>query len=434
MQKLNVLLIGSGGREHALAWKLRQSPLLEKLYAAPGNGGIASAAEIVSLDVDNHEAVIGFCRTHDIGFVIIGPEAPLVGGLSDALAGAGILAFGPSRGAAQLEGSKGFTKDICRDYGIPTAGYGRFSDEAAALAHLRATGAPIVVKADGLAAGKGVTVAMTLKEAEEAVRAAFGGAFGEAGAEVVIEEYLTGEEASLFAIADGENAYFLAHAQDHKRAYDGDHGPNTGGMGAYSPAHVMTPELVSQTMDRIIAPTMRAMKDRGMPFRGVLYAGLMLTADGPKLIEYNVRFGDPECQVMMMRMKSDLLPLLMAAARGDASTVKVEWRTETALTVVMAARGYPGSYEKGTQIRGADEAASDDDTFVFHAGTAVVGGQLLATGGRVLNVTSIGSTVKDAQDRAYDVISRIDWPGGFYRRDIGWRAVERDMVIEPEAE
>ena len=430
MEQINLLLIGSGGREHALAWKLKQSPSLGRLYAAPGNGGIEDVAEVVSLDVENHDAVITFCREKSIGLVVIGPEAPLVAGLADDLENAGIPAFGPSKFAAQLEGSKGFTKDICRDYNIPTAAYARFTDEEKAVAYIKAQGAPIVVKADGLAAGKGVTVAENVDDAIAAVKAAFGGAFGEAGVEVVIEECLFGEEASLFAICDGENAYFLAHAQDHKRAYDGDSGPNTGGMGAYSPAHIMTDALVAETMEKIIAPTMQAMKDMGHPFKGVLYAGLMLTDKGPQLIEYNARFGDPECQVIMMRMQSDLLPLLLAAAKGDASSVEVKWRTENALIVVMAARGYPGAYEKGSVIEGLEKASQDDDVVVFHAGTKKVGGQVIATGGRVLNITALGSTVKDAQTRAYDAISSIRWPEGFCRRDIGWRAVAREMPTE----
>ena len=430
MQNINLLLIGSGGREHALAYKLAQSPLLGTLYCSPGNAGMAAVSTLVELNIDDHKAVIAFCQQNNIGLVVVGPEAPLVAGLVDALDAANIPAFGPSASAAQLEGSKGFTKDICKQYNIPTAAYQRFDDEAKAIAYIKQQGAPIVVKADGLAAGKGVTVASTIAEAVEAVEAMFGGAFGEAGVEVVIEDCMVGEEASLFALSDGKNALFLAHAQDHKRAYDGDNGPNTGGMGAYSPAPVMTPELVETTMETIIKPTLQAMQDKGTPFKGVLYAGLMLTKDGPQLIEYNARFGDPETQVLMMRLQSDLLPLLMASAKGDLSEQTPQWRTETALTVVMAARGYPGDYAKGTVIEGVDDANTLPDTVVFHAGTKQVGNQLQANGGRVLNVSTLGTSVKDAQDRAYLAVNHINWPEGFCRRDIGWRAVERELGVE----
>jgi len=430
MQNINLLLIGSGGREHALAYKLAQSPLLGTLYCSPGNAGMAAVSTLVELNIDDHKAVIAFCQQNNIGLVVVGPEAPLVAGLVDALDAANIPAFGPSASAAQLEGSKGFTKDICKQYNIPTAAYQRFDDEAKAIAYIKQQGAPIVVKADGLAAGKGVTVASTIAEAVEAVEAMFGGAFGEAGVEVVIEDCMVGEEASLFALSDGKNALFLAHAQDHKRAYDGDNGPNTGGMGAYSPAPVMTPELVETTMETIIKPTLQAMQDKGTPFKGVLYAGLMLTKDGPQLIEYNARFGDPETQVLMMRLQSDLLPLLMASAKGDLSEQTPQWGTETALTVVMAARGYPGDYAKGTVIEGVDDANTLPDTVVFHAGTKQVGNQLQANGGRVLNVSTLGTSVKDAQDRAYLAVNHINWPEGFCRRDIGWRAVERELGVE----
>jgi phosphoribosylamine--glycine ligase len=422
---MKLLLIGSGGREHALAWALAKSPRLTRLYAAPGNAGIADVAELSDIDVADHQAVIGFCRDKEIDFVVVGPEAPLVAGLVDDLEAAGIKAFGPSRAAAQLEGSKAFTKGVCDEADIPTAGYGRFDNAANALAYLEEKGAPIVVKADGLAAGKGVVVAMTLEEAREAVRACFDGSFGDAGAEVVIEEFLEGEEASFFVLADGTSALALATAQDHKRAFDGDEGPNTGGMGAYSPAPVLTDALVADVMRRIIEPTVATLARRGTPFKGVLYAGLMLTKDGPKLIEYNTRFGDPECQVMMMRLKSDLLELLLASAEGRLSQMAADWRDAVALTVVMAANGYPGSYDKGTEIRGLGKAPTDD-LAVFHAGTKRDGERILANGGRVLNVTAVGATVAEARERAYEAVRQIDWPQGFCRSDIGWREIARE--------
>ncbi len=422
---MKLLLIGSGGREHALAWALAKSPKLSKLYAAPGNAGIAKVAELTDLDVSDHKAVIAFCREKAIDLVVVGPEAPLVAGIVDDLEEAGIKAFGPRRAPAQLEGSKAFTKGVCDEAGIPTAGYGRFDTAAAALAYVREKGAPIVVKADGLAAGKGVVVAMTLGEAEEAVNACFDGSFGDAGAEVVIEEFLEGEEASFFVLSDGTNALPLATAQDHKRAFDGDEGPNTGGMGAYSPAPVLTASLVDEVMKKIIEPTIATLAKRGTPFKGVLFAGLMITRDGPKLIEYNTRFGDPECQVLMMRLKSDLLDLILASVEGTLDKVSAEWRGETALTVVMAARGYPGGYDKGTEIKGLDGLAGED-LEIFHAGTRADGGRILANGGRVLNVTAFGKTVREAQQKAYDAISKIDWPEGFCRTDIGWRAIARE--------
>lgn len=421
---MKLLLIGSGGREHALAWAFSKSPRLTKLYAAPGNAGIAKVAELSDLDVSNHDAVIDFCRSKEIDLVVVGPEAPLVVGLVDDLEAAGIKAFGPSKAAAQLEGSKAFTKGVCDEADIPTAGYGRFDNAEAALAYVREKGAPIVVKADGLAAGKGVVVAMTLQEAEDAVRACFEGSFGAAGAEVVVEEFLEGEEASFFVISDGTNALPLATAQDHKRAHDGDTGPNTGGMGAYSPAPVMTDELVSEVMNRVIEPTIATLAKRGTPFKGVLYAGLMITTEGPKLIEYNTRFGDPECQVLLMRLKSDILDIILASVEGQLATTSATWRDEVALSVVMAAKGYPGSYDKGTEIRGLDQLSSDA-LEVFHAGTKQDGNRLLANGGRVLNVTALGATVREAQQNAYKAVSRIDWPEGFCRSDIGWRAIER---------
>lgn len=423
---MNILLIGSGGREHALAWAISNSPLLTKLYASPGNAGIAQVADLVSLDIEDHGTVIAFCKDKAIDFVVVGPEAPLVAGLVDDLTAAGIKAFGPTRAAAQLEGSKAFTKGVCDEAGIPTAAYARFNTKDPALAYVREKGAPIVVKADGLAAGKGVVVAMTLDEAIEAVEACFDGSFGDAGAEVVIEEFLTGEEASFFVLVDGTTALPLATAQDHKRAFDGDQGPNTGGMGAYSPAPVMTEDLVARTLSEIIEPTVATMARRGTPFKGVLYAGLMITEDGPKLIEYNTRFGDPECQVLMVRLKDDILTLMLASADGTLDKVSARWKDEVAMTVVMAAKGYPGSYQKGTEIRNLENAAQDPDIEIFHAGTKADGDRLLANGGRVLNITAVGKSVGEARDKAYAAIARIDWPEGFCRSDIGWRAISRE--------
>ena len=421
---MKVLLIGSGGREHALAWKLSQSPLLTELFAAPGNPGIAEDATLVTdLDIEDHEAVTGFCRKAGIEFVVVGPEAPLVAGIADRLRAAGLAVFGPSAAAAQLEGSKGFTKDICARYGIPTGAYQRFNNAPKAKAYIRAQGAPIVIKADGLAAGKGVTVAMTVEEALSAVEDCFEGAFGAAGAEVVVEAYLDGEEASFFCLCDGAHVLPLATAQDHKRVGDGDTGPNTGGMGAYSPAPVMTPDMVERTMKEIIEPTVRGMAESGHPFSGVFFAGLMITQKGPELIEYNVRFGDPECQVLMMRLKSDLLPLLFACATGTLDRERAEWSDEAALTVVMASKGYPGAYAKNTPILAVPDGG--DGEKVFHAGTALKDGALVATGGRVLNVTALGATVAAAQKRAYALADQVQWDNGFCRRDIGWRAVER---------
>ncbi len=423
---MNVLLIGSGGREHALAWAISASPLLGTLFAAPGNPGIAQHATAVVLDVTDHQAVIAFCRLQHIGLVVVGPEAPLVAGLADDLNAAGIKVFGPSKLAAQLEGSKGFTKDLCTEAGIPTAAYVRFRDAGAAKAYAAKQPLPVVVKADGIAAGKGVVIAESHAEAAEAIDACFSGAFGAAGAEVVIEAFMTGEEASFFALCDGKRALPLATAQDHKRVGDGDEGPNTGGMGAYSPASIVTPEISAQVMAEIIEPTVAAMARRGMPYVGVLYAGLMLTKDGPKLIEYNARFGDPECQVLMMRLRSDILTALIATCDGVLDTFDLRWRDDVALTVVMAAIGYPGSPQKGTEIKGLDKAAEVAGVEIFHAGTRLDGGRLVADGGRVLNVTACGKTVREARDRAYDAVRRIDWPGGFCRSDIGWREIERE--------
>ncbi len=422
---MNIFLIGSGGREHALAWKMVQSPRLAQLYATPGNPGIAKHAEIVAVDVADHDAVVAFCHRHAIDLVAVGPEAPLVAGLADDLAAAGIAAFGPGREAAKLEGSKGYAKDLCTEAGIPTARYRRFTDAAAAVAHVRAEGAPIVVKADGLAAGKGVTVAASVDEAAAAVEACFAGAHGAAGAAVVIEECLTGEEASFFALADGTHVVPLATAQDHKRVGDGDTGPNTGGMGAYSPAPAMTDALIERTMAEIIRPTVETMAKRGAPYRGVLYAGLMITAEGPKLIEYNVRFGDPEAQVLMMRLDSDIIDLMTATLGERLDAVTPMWSADAALTVVMAAKGYPGAYAKGAPIGGIDKAEALPGVVVFQAGTAVKDGVLVSAGGRVLNVTARAPTIGEAQARAYAAVGLIDWPDGFCRRDIGARAAGR---------
>ncbi|WP_398467610.1 phosphoribosylamine--glycine ligase [Tardiphaga sp.] len=425
---MNILLIGSGGREHALAWKLASSPLLTKLWCAPGNAGIAQEAECVALDVADHAAVITFCRDNKVDFVVVGPEAPLAAGIVDDLAAAGIKAFGPSKAAARLEGSKGFTKDICKANNIPTAAYERFNDADKAKAYIRAQGAPIVIKADGLAAGKGVVVAMTLQEAEDAIDMMLGGGFGAAGAEAVVEEFMVGEEASFFVLCDGENALPLVAAQDHKRAFDGDKGPNTGGMGAYSPAPVFTDAIQKRTMDEIILPTLKAMKEMGCPYKGVLFAGLMITDEGPKLIEYNARFGDPETQVLMVRLMSDLLPALIASADGQLKNFDLRWFPDPALTVVMAAKGYPGDYDKGTRIAGIDRAEQIEGVEVFHAGTKASGDWILANGGRVLNVTASAKTVGEAQRRAYEAIGLINWPEGFCRRDIGWQAVARERA------
>ena len=421
---MNVLLIGSGGREHALALSLSRSPLLTQLFIAPGNPGTQALGRNVTLDVADHRAVVDFCKLMQIGFVVVGPEAPLVAGLVDDLEAAGVLAFGPSKAAAQLEGSKGFTKDLCAEFSIPTADYQRFSAAEPAKAYVRARGAPIVVKADGLAAGKGVIVAMSVEEAEAAIDMIFGGAFGAAGAEVVVEDFLEGEEASFFALCDGTRALAFASAQDHKRVGDGDTGPNTGGMGAYSPAPIMTEAMSARVMAEIIEPTMAGMRQRGTPFKGVLFAGLMIGPKGPKLIEFNARFGDPETQVMLPRLNEDLLPLLLASAKGALPTGPVKLSAQAALTVVYAAKGYPDAPERGSEIKGLERAAAMEGVTVFHAGTKREGTRLLANGGRVLNVTARGDSVAQAQARAYGAVDAIDWPGGFCRRDIGWRALD----------
>ena len=423
---MKILLLGSGGREHALAWKIAASPLTTKLWCAPGNAGIAREAECVPIDITDHAAVVAFCKANKVDFVVVGPEGPLVAGIADDLEAAGFHTFGPLKAAAQLEGSKGFTKDLCRKYDIPTGAYQRFTSAEPAKAYARKQSIPIVVKADGLAAGKGVVIAESLADAEAAIDMMFGGGLGDAGAEVVIEEFLVGEEASFFALCDGETAIPLASAQDHKRAFDGDKGPNTGGMGAYSPAPVMTPEVTRRTMEEIVKPTVRAMRDMGAPFKGILFAGLMVTAQGPKLIEYNVRFGDPECQVMMLRLMSDLLPALIAARDGQLKNFDLRWYDEAALVVVMATNGYPGDYGKGSVIAGLDAAGALDDVEIFHAGTKAEGGRITANGGRVLGIAATGKSVAEAQSRAYAAVDKVDWPGGFCRRDIGYLAIGRE--------
>jgi phosphoribosylamine--glycine ligase len=419
---LRVLLIGSGGREHALAWALSASPLLTRLYAAPGNAGICELAAGVRLDTSDHAAVVDFCRSEGIDLVVIGPEAPLVAGLVDDLEAAAIRAFGPSRAAAQLEGSKSFTKELCRDAGIPTAAYRHFRVFEPARDYVAAHALPVVVKADGLAAGKGVTVAADRPSAVTALEAIF----AEPGASVVIEEFLEGEEASFFALCDGEHVLPFGTAQDHKRAFDGDQGPNTGGMGAYSPAPVMNEAMVERTLSEIVRPTIAALAKRGIRYRGVLYAGLMITAEGPKLIEYNARFGDPECQVLMLRLKDDLLTILNAVIDGMLDRISIRWRDEAALAVVMAARGYPGPYQKGTEIRGLERAGTLPEVAIFHAGTRRERSRLVADGGRVLGIAALGRSIGEAQARAYAAVDRINWPEGFCRRDIGWRAVARE--------
>ena len=420
---MNILILGGGGREHALAWAVMQNPKCDRLIVAPGNAGIAKIAECASFDVENGGVVASFVEENAIDFVIVGPEAPLAAGVADRLRDAGVLVFGPSQAAAQLEASKRFTKEICVAANAPTAGYGHFTDADAAKAHIRAEGAPIVVKADGLAAGKGVIVAMDEQTALDAIDDMFDGAFGDAGAEVVIEEFMEGEEASFFILVDGENVLPIGTAQDHKRVGEGDTGVNTGGMGAYSPAPVLTDALQEQVLEQIIRPTVREMAARGMPYQGVLYAGLMIKDGQARLVEYNVRFGDPECQVLMMRLGAQALDLLQAAAEGRLDEVQANWGHDHAMTVVFAAQGYPGAYEKGSVIRGLDDLPADSSNMVFHAGTSSKDGAVIATGGRVLNVTARGATLHEARERAYAMIDQIDWPEGFCRRDIGWRAL-----------
>ncbi len=425
--KMKILIVGGGGREHALAWGLSRSAGCDALYCAPGNAGIAAVAECIDVGAEDVPGLVALAKEKSVDLVVVGPEAPLVAGLVDALGAEGIAAFGPTAAAAILEGSKGFMKDLFAKRGIPTAAYGRFTDRDEAARYVREQGAPIVVKADGLAAGKGVTLCRSVDEAIQAIdEAMVDKVFGEAGAEVVIEEFLAGEEASFFALVDGKTALPLASAQDHKAAHDGDIGPNTGGMGAYSPAPVVTSEMADRIMDEVIRPTIEGMAAEGRPYRGVLFAGLMITDDGPKVLEFNVRFGDPECQVLMARLETDLAQVLLAAAEGRLSEIELSWRDETALVVVMAAEGYPGSYEKGTEIGNLGAADAMEGVVVLHAGTKAADGKILANGGRVLGVTALGSSVREARTRAYAAVDAIDWPDGFCRRDIGWRAVARE--------
>ncbi len=422
---MNILILGSGGREHALAWAVKQNPKCDRLVVAPGNAGIAGIAECAALDILDGAAVVAFCAENAIDLVIVGPEAPLAAGVADAARAAGIVTFGPSAAAARLEASKAFTKEVCDAAGAPTAGWARFSDPAAALAHVRAKGAPIVVKADGLAAGKGVVVAERLAEAEAAVAAILGGSLGAAGAEVVIEEFMAGEEASFFVLCDGAAAVPLGSAQDHKRVGEGDTGPNTGGMGAYSPAPIFTPGIEAQVMADIVRPTLAEMVRRGMPYQGVLYVGLMIEGGRARLVEYNVRFGDPECQVLMLRLGAQALDLIQACAEGRLGELRPVWAQDHALTVVLAAPGYPEAPVRGGEIRGLGAIPETPAEVVFHAGTAAVDGRMVATGGRVLNATARGATLAEARDRAYALVDRIDLEGGFCRRDIGWRALGR---------
>ena len=424
---MNILVIGSGGREHALVWKIAKSKHCETLYCAPGNPGIAEVATCVDVNPDDHSAVIEFTKENNIEFVVVGPEQPLVDGLGSSLREAGVKVFGPNTDAAQMEGSKGFMKDFCKRHDIPTAAYERFQSIDDAKAYLQTQSMPIVIKTDGLAAGKGVIIAQTLEEAEKTVEDMLSGqSFGTAGTEIVIEEFMDGEELSYFALADGETYLPLTSAQDHKRVGDGDVGPNTGGMGAYSPAHFMNDELEQKIINKIIQPTVEGMKKDGTPFQGVLFAGLMVTNGEPRLIEYNIRFGDPECQPIMMRLESDLVELLMATEEGTLADYqkKVEWSNQATLCVVMAANGYPGSYEKGTPIKGTNDLKQLDNVNLFHAGTMMDNsGTLVSSGGRVLGIVGMANTISEAQDKAYQGVDKIDWPDGFARRDIGWRAI-----------
>ena len=420
---MNILILGSGGREHSLAWAVLQNPKCDKLIVAPGNAGIAMIADCATLDINDGGAVVSFADENNIDFVIIGPEAPLAAGVADDLRAAGVLVFGPSKAAAALEASKAFTKEICAAANAPTAAYGHFTDAASARAYLADHPAPIVIKADGLAAGKGVIIALTDAEALEAVDTMFDGSFGAAGEEVVIEEFMDGEEASFFVLCDGENVLPIGTAQDHKRVGDGDTGPNTGGMGAYSPAPVLTDAIAERALDDIIRPCMAEMARRGTPYQGVLYAGLMIKDGAPRLVEYNARFGDPECQALMMRLGAQAFDLIHAAAEQRLAEMKVNWAEDHAITVVMAANGYPGDYAKGSVIKGLEDLPEDSRNMVFHAGTARADGTFVSAGGRVLNVTARGDTLAEAQARAYEMVEAIDWPGGFFRRDIGWRAL-----------
>ena len=425
---MNILVIGGGGREHALVWKLAQSPLVDKLYCAPGNAGIADNATCLPIGAMDFDKIEQACADHAIDFVVVGPDDPLAAGLVDRLENKAIKCFGPTAAAAQLEASKSFTKNLCRDYNIPTAASQTFTETAPAKAFLATLDAPYVIKADGLALGKGVIIAETLDEAEKAVDDMLSGSFGDAGQTIVIEEFLHGEEASFFALTDGQSILPLAGAQDHKRIGEGDTGPNTGGMGAYSPAPVLDDAMTTRVLNEIIEPTVRAMAQEGTPYKGVLYAGLMITKDGPKLIEYNARFGDPECQVLMMRLESDLLPALLAVADETLGNVTLEWSDAAAITVIMATDGYPDAYEKGSVIRGLDTAEQQTGCKIFHAGTKRAGEDIVANGGRVLNVTALGPSVTTAAATAYKAVELIDWPEGIYRRDIGYRAIERERT------
>jgi phosphoribosylamine--glycine ligase len=420
---MNILILGSGGREHSLAWAAKQNPKCDRLVCAPGNAGMAEIADCLPVNTEDGAAVVALCKAESIDFAIVGAEAPLAAGVADDLRAAGILTFGPSKAAAKLESSKAFTKEICDACNAPTAAYARFTELETAKAYVRGQGAPIVIKADGLAAGKGVIVALELQEALDGLEDIFGGAFGAAGAEVVIEEFMEGEEASFFVLSDGKNILPMGTAQDHKRAYDGDEGPNTGGMGAYSPAPVMTDIVIQKALDEIVQPTVDEMARRGTPYQGVLYAGFMIKDGQPRLVEYNVRFGDPECQTLMMRLGAQALDVLLACAEERLDATQINWADDHAITVVLAAVGYPGSYDKGTLINNLDTLPSDSKNMVFHAGTKAKDDKVFATGGRVLNVTARGETLTEARDRAYAMVDTIDWPEGFHRKDIGWRAL-----------
>ena len=420
---MNILILGSGGREHSLAWAIKQNPKCDNIFVAPGNAGIAQIAKCINVDILNATQIVSTVKEYNIDFVLIGPEAPLAEGVSDILKREGVLTFGPSKASSQLETSKKFTKEICDASGAPTADYKSFDSLEPALTYVKTKGAPLVVKADGLAAGKGVIVATDIEMAISAVHEIFSGSFGNAGASVVIEEFMEGEEASLFVLVDGETILPIGTAQDHKRVGDGDTGLNTGGMGAYSPAPILNEEVLKKTVERIIRPTMREMVRRGMPFTGVLYAGLMIHDSDPRLVEYNVRFGDPECQVIMMRLGGQILDALLSTANGELSDVKINWAEDHSITVVMASNGYPGSYKKGTQINGLANLPSDSNSICFHAGTMEKNGKIVANGGRVLNITTRAETLIEAQKSAYEMIANIDWPEGFYRKDIGWRAL-----------
>ena len=420
---MNILILGSGGREHSLAWAVNQNPKCDILYCAPGNAGISKVAQCIDLNIENSSDVLKFCLDKRIQFVIIGPEAPLAMGIADDLRANNILTFGPSASAAKLESSKAFTKGVCDSCNAPTAKYARFTELELAIEYVHEQGAPIVVKADGLAGGKGVIVAMTLDEAINGLKDIFSGAFGKAGAEVVIEEFMEGEEASFFILSDGKNILPIGTAQDHKRVFDGDTGPNTGGMGAYSPAPIMTKDVTSKAISQIIQPTIDEMAKRGIPYQGVLYAGFMIKDGEPKLVEYNVRFGDPECQVLMMRLGAQALDAMLACAKGELNNYKLNWADDHALTIVYAAKGYPGTYEKGSNILGLDTISESTNIQIFHAGTKEEDNNIIATGGRVLNITARGSSLKEAHRLAYETIEKIQWENGFYRNDIGWRAL-----------